>query len=288
MIISLAMIIVTLAVVLKVVAEFFPLNAPLADSPQSSSRASHYLLDLEYSLDETTGFGRLPHLSVFNPGNREARLAIKIFYQDRDPIAFRRSIPARSSIESNASTWPVCLNSKFALKIESTEPIVAQVTQGWNNVRNDYTEKSHSANQGRPREIAKSSMSITSLSRECYITDGILIEAPDSTWIREAEDVIILNPGSSALAVTIYFYYGEQRVSRFAPAIRIPVQKKKIHVPAERMVLVPLAGWVKPNWHYGARIAGDRPFAAQWLRRVYWYDSSELMSEWSLPCVPIK
>lgn len=265
----------------------FPRPAPLADPSQSPRPRLHYLIDLEYGVDDSAGFGRIPHLSVFNPGTRDAILRITAFYSDREPSTFERLAPAQTSSESDASTWPVPLNSRFALQIESSEPIVVQGTQGWNNTSNNYSTRSLSSASGRPRETAKSYLSITSLASEYCIADGIVIEAPDDTWIRETEDVVILNPGKTGLVVTIYVYYGERKATRWGPPLRLPVFKRHISVPAERLALVPMTGWVKSNWHYGARIAGDQPFAAQWLRTVYWYDSAEIMSEWSLPCIPM-
>lgn len=267
--------------------ELFPRSAPLADSSQSSRLKLHYLIDLEYGVDHTMGFGRIPHLSVFNPGIRNANLRITAFYSDREPSTFERVAPAQTSSESDASTWPVALNSRFALQIESSEPIVVQATQGWNNTSNIYSTQSPSTASGRPRETAKSYLSITSLASEYYVADGIVIDAPDDTWIRETEDVVLLNPGKTELPVTIYVYYGERKVTSWAPPLKLPVFKRQISIPPERLALVPMTGRVKSNWHYGARIAGDQPFAAQWLRTVYWYDSAEIMSEWSLPCVPM-
>lgn len=265
-----------------------PPSSPLINTSANTGVNLYYLIDLEYGVDRRTGFGRIPHLLVFNPGIHRAKLRITIFYEDNSPSIFERVVPAQTSSESDAREWPVPLNSRFALQIESLEPIIAQGTQGWNNTGNDYSAKSLAKDSNRPRETAKSYMSISSLSTNYYIADGIVIDAPQKTWIRETEDVAILNPDKTRLTVTISVYYGKRKATRWGPTMQIPAMRKKVQIAARRLSIIPLTGWVKPNWHYGAWISGDQPFAAQWLRKVYWRDSTELMSEWSVPCASIK
>jgi hypothetical protein len=238
-------------------------------------------------VDDVNGFGRIPHLSVFNPGANDATLNITIFHAEREPTSFQQVIPAGNSFETNADQWSIPLNSRFGMKIESTEPIVAQATEGWNNTKNDYSRNATPANSNIPRETAKSYVSHTSLAKECYIADGIIIDTPEYIWIKETEDMAVLNPNKVDMTLTVHAYYGRQSVTRFEIPLDIPVVKKQITIPAERLGFFSLTEWIKPNWHYGARVTADQPFAAQWLRMVYWYDSPELMTEWSVPCMQV-
>ena len=268
--------------------EFPPPESPLLNPPTGSDLQIHYLPDFEYSFDEKNGFGRIPHLSVFNPGADDVSVTLTLFYKEREPTSFQTVIPARSSFESDAHDWSVPINTRFGVKIESTEPVIAQATEGWNNAQNDYSPNSTPIHSDIPRETAKSYMSQTSLGRECYIADGLIIDAQDNTWIKETEDAIILNPNKEDLTATIYVYYGHRSVTPLDIPIDIPVIKKQVRIPAERIGVISMKEWLKPNWHYGVRITADQPFAAQWLRMVYWYDSAELMSEWSVPCVQVE
>jgi hypothetical protein len=265
--------------------EFFPEPSPITADTSGTDFKTHYLIDFEYGIDKVTGFGRIPHLSVFNPGTQDAQLSITAFYMDRAPNSFELTIPAQTSFENSAEAWPVPFNSRFALKVESTQPVIVQGTQGWNNTANDYSWNGLPTTSNIRRETAKSYMALNSLAKECYIADGLLIDAQEHIWIKETEDLILFNPNKQDLTVTIYIYYGERSVTRFEIPLDIPVLKKTLQVPAERMDVIPLNKLVRANWHYGARITGDLPFAAHWLRMVYWYDQSELMSEWSVPCV---
>ena len=42
------------------------------------------------------------------------------------------------------------------------------------------------------------------------------------------------------------------------------------------------------NRHYGVRFIAEREFAAQWVRTIHWYESNELMTDWSVPLVPLQ
>jgi hypothetical protein len=268
--------------------EFFPPKSPLANTSTGSHLQTHYLPDFEYSVDEANGLGRIPHLSVFNPGANDVNLTVTIFHEESEPTSFQQVVPAQSSFETDASNWDVPLNSRFGMKVESTEPIIVQATEGWNNTKNDYSLNGTPVNSNISRETAKSYMSHTSLAKECYIADGIIIDIPEALWIKETEDIAVLNPNKEEITLTIHAYFGKRDVTRFEIPLDIPVMKKQVKIPAERVGFISLTEWIKPNWHYGARVTADQPFAAQWLRMVYWYDSAELMSEWSVPCVQVE
>jgi hypothetical protein len=71
---------------------------------------------------------------ILNAGERDASVAITIFFTDRDPIGpYRLSVPARrtSHVRFNDLTdpEPVPLDTDFASIIESDVPIVVQHTR---------------------------------------------------------------------------------------------------------------------------------------------------------------
>lgn len=234
---------------------------------------THYLLDHNYIVDEESFFGEFGHLLAFNPGPRDAHLKVAIFYEDREPETFSLTAPAGKSSESNYSNWPVKPGARFALRVESDEPIVCQSTVGWNNTRNDYSPGAQTKSPHGVRECAKSYMAITTLSKDWYVADGIVIDMPDRIWVRESEWAVVLNPGDQIAHVTLALHFDQ-------------VVEHKVDVPARRLKAIYMDDIARRNDHYGVHFRSDQPIAVQWLRTVKWYDSAELMAYWSVPCVP--
>ncbi len=235
--------------------------------------STHYLIDHEYLFDEETFFASMGHLLVFNPGPRDAHLKITIYYEDREPVLFSFVAPAGKSSETNYTRWPVKPNTRFALQVESTEPIICQSTNGWNNSGNDYSPGARTKSPQGVRECAKSYMAITRLSQDWYLPDGIVIDMPGRMYVRESEWAVLLNPGGQPAHVTMALHYDE-------------VVEHEIEVSARRLKCVYMDDIARRNVHYGVHFRSDQPIAAQWLRQVNWFDRSEVMTYWSVPCVP--
>jgi hypothetical protein len=180
---------------------------------------------------------------------------------------------ARQSTESNYSHWPIQPGTRFALKVESTEPVVCQSTVGWNVTLNDYGPKASTKSPQGLRECAKSYMAIPQLSRDWYLPDGIVIDMADKIYVRESEWALLLNPGDQSAAVTLALHYDT-------------IDEHTVTVPARRVLAVYMDDIARRNSHYGVHFSSDRPIAAQWLRQVAWYDRDEVMAYWSVPCVP--
>ncbi len=237
---------------------------------------THYLIDQEYLIDRRSLFATMGHLLVFNPGERDANLKVTVYFEDDEPQSFSLKAPAFTSSESNYLTWPLKIkeNKVFALKVESSEPVICQSTIGWTNTGNDYSPDARTQSLKGIRETAKSYMAIAQLSQEWYVADGIVINSPNNLWIKESEWAIILNPHEQPVQLSLWLYYGNQTV------------QETITVPSRRVARIFMDNLVQHNRHYGVRIIGDRPVAAQWLRTVNWYDSPELMANWSVPAIP--
>jgi hypothetical protein len=233
---------------------------------------THYLLDHEYLSDESTLHASMGHLLVFNPGEHDAELSLTLFFEEQEPRTFSAPAPAGVSRESNYTSWPVEPNTCFALRVESSAPVVCQSTVGWNNSGNDYAPSARTHSPNGVRECAKSYMAITQLAQEWYLADGLVIDTPHA-YVRESEWAIVLNPGDAPATVTLTFFYE-------------PRQQHTINVPPRRLRRVRMDDIARHNTHYGMRISSDCPVAAQWLRTVKWSDDSELMAYWSVPCVP--
>jgi hypothetical protein len=234
----------------------------------------HYLIDFEYIVDEDALVGTTGHLLVFNPGPRNAELQVTVYYEDREPDDFHLTVPAGTSGESNYEDWPVVPNVRFALEVQSSEPVVCQFTGGWNNTKNDFSSEARTRSPQGIRECSKSYMAITQLGRDWYVADGIVIDMPERMWVRESEWAVLLNPGHEDAQVTIALHYDDR------------VAQHTVDVPARRVKRVYMDDIARRNLHYGIHFSSDRPVAAQWLRTVNWFDRSELMTYWSVPCVP--
>ena len=233
----------------------------------------HYLIDHNYLADEERLFGEFGHLLAFNPGPRDAELKITLYLEDREPATFAQQAPAGKSTESNYGRWPVEPNTRFALQVESTEPIICQSTVGWNNTKNDYSPKAQTRSPNGARECAKSYMAITGLSKDWYLPDGIVIDNPQGIYVRESEWALILNPGDRPAQVTLALHYDE-------------VIEHRVEVAARRLKALYMDDVARRNSHYGVHFVSDRPVAVQWLRVVNWNDRAEKMCYWSVPCQP--
>ena len=241
------------------------------------SLRTHYLIDFTYRRDVESRFATSGHLVVFNPGARTAELAVTVYFEDREPSRFALRAAAGASTESDYESWPVSPGERFALAVQSDEPVIAQATLGWNNAANDVAPSAQARDGGRPREAATSYLSIPSLATRWYLADGIVIDRPSKLWFRESEDAVLLNPGDRPAHVELALF---NRFFTRTHAVEVPARR----VRAVRMDdVVPLR-----NRHYGVRIASDVAIAAQWRRTVQWYDApDELMSFWSIPCAPL-
>lgn len=245
--------------------------------PPGSLR-THYLIDLEHRNDSTALRATMSHLVVFNPGPRPARLDAAAYYEDREPDRFTLEAAPNTSTETNSGKWPIRAGARFALALQSSEPVVAQATIGWTNTNGNYRLGARTLSPRGPRETAKSYQSITGLARRWYYADGIVIQpsGPPTDWIRESEWAVLLNPGDDTAHVTLRLHYKDRTVPH-----TVTVAPRRVL----RVFMDELAVWRR---HYGVSVESDREVAAQWIRLVNWTDSDEPMAEWSLPFLPLR
>ena len=234
--------------------------------------STHYLIDHNYFADKEKIQGEFGHLLAFNPGSVDADLTLTLYYEDKEPQSFQQKAPACKSTESNYGGWPIQPNTRFALKVESTQPIACQSTVGWNVTLNDYSPKAITKSPLGLRETAKSYMAITSLNTDWYVADGIVIDMPDSIYVRESEWAFLLNPGDISAKVNISLFYDH-------------IEERTVVVQPRRLLAIYMDEIAIRNKHYGAAFHSDQPIAAQWMRTIGWYHTDELMGYWTVPCV---
>ena len=237
---------------------------------------TYYLIDHTLTLDEETFFSTGGHLLAFNPGPNDATLDVTIYYvHDREPDTLSFVAAAGKTFETNYRHWQILKpNVEFALKVESNEPVVCQVTAGWNNAKSDFSAGAKTKSPHGVRECARSYTALTQTSQDWYIADGIVIDRPGAIWVRESEWAILLNPGDGDAQVRMALHYDDH------------VAEHVVSLPARRARRVYMDDLAERNKHYGVHFQSDQPIVAQWLRKVNWYDSDELMTFWSVPCVP--
>lgn len=234
---------------------------------------THYLIDHSYIEDDKTGFGEFGHLLAFNPGRRDAHLKLTFYFTDGEPATGEMIAHAGKSSESNYGKWPVKPGQRFALAVESDEPIMCQSTIGWNVTKNDYAPNAATQSPLGVRETAKSYCALTELNRNWYTADGIVIDMPRQMYVRESEWAILLNPNDAPAKVTLHLHYDD-------------VLSHTVEVPARRVLWVFMDEIARKNSHYGVHFESTLPIAAQWLRTVNWNDRDEIMAYWDAPCVP--
>jgi hypothetical protein len=237
---------------------------------------THYLLDYERGADREARFATGGHLLVFNPGRRAAELDVTAYFEDREPATFHLQARPGATTESEPREWPVPADGRFALRVESSEPVVAQATIGWNNTAGDFSPAATAAGGAPVREAASSYMGIPALARRWYVADATVIDAPETLWLHESEWALLLNPGDRPAKVRLSLFY------------RWFARHHEVEVPARRLRAVVMDDLAIANHHYGVRIVGDAPIAAQWRRTVKRQGSPELLAFWSVPGVPLE
>jgi hypothetical protein len=218
---------------------------------------THYLIDHNYIQDNEKLYGEFGHLLAFNPGKKDADLKLTFYFVDREPVEMHMVAKAGESTETNYSKWPVKPGTRFALKVDSSEPIACQSTVGWNVTLNSYAPDAKTKSPGGIREAVKSYMSITALNKEWFLPDGIVIDNSSGIYVHESEWAL---------------HYKD-------------VEVHTVSVGARRLMAVHMDEIARKNSHYGVHFQSDQPVAVQWLRTVSWYDRDEMMGYWSVPCV---
>jgi hypothetical protein len=237
----------------------------------AGSLRTHYLLDFESHRDPGTLHTMDGWLVVFNPASRPAKLDLTVYFEDREPERFRLEARPGATTAWRASDWPVRVSGRFALRAEASEPVIAQATLGWNNSGGVHEPDAAAGSPRGIREAASSYLSIPAPADRWILADGIVLLDPAGTWYRESEWTIILNPNDEPADLDLAVFY--------SPFTR----HHAATVPPRRLKTIRMDDLVIANHHYGLRVASDRPVAVQSRRNVYWPDSPELMTFWSVP-----
>ncbi len=243
-------------------------------SPTGALR-THYILDFAFLMDDVELTGEGGELVIFDPSPGEANVEITAYFADKEPQTARVKTRPGASTAWNSAELPVERGDRFAMKIESSEPVFVQATIAWNNTAHSFLRTADTKSQYLQREAATSYKSITTLARRWYVADGMIVNSPERLWLQESEHAIILNPGDEPAEVDLNLFY--------SPFTR----PKSVSIPARRVVSVFMDEFAIHNHHYGISFDSNVPVAVQWRRTLGWYDTWEMMSLWSLPATPL-
>lgn len=238
--------------------------------PPGAARV-HYLIDLPREHDAVARTSLDSHVLVFNPGAWPVAMEVTVYDEEGDPWTFPAVAAPRATTELELPPGPRPAARRLALRIASDRAVFCQATVGWTNTGGDYRPDAPTLSARGRREAAKSYLAVGEPARRWYLPDGMTIEAPWLTWIREREWLLVLNPGDVPAQVRLDVFDG--RLGETA----------EWTVPPRALRRFPLEGLAPWNRHYGARVAADVPVVAQWQREVYGTEEDGLMAFWSLP-----
>ena len=83
----------------------------------------------------------------------------------------------------------------------------------------------------------------------------------------------MLNASDEPASVTLAMYFEK-------------IYEHQVVIPPRRLKVLYMDDVARRNAHYGVHFHSNVPIAVQWLRNVNWYHNDELMTYWSVPCVP--
>lgn len=236
-----------------------------------------YLLDVEHLEDTPSREKTITHVLGFNPGTIAVDASVAAYFPDRDPVRFAWQVPAGQPREMTTDTPPLAGARRCALRFETNGPLTLQTTVGWTNTLGDYTPRAATAGGTPQQEAARASGAARVLSTHLSHTDSIILDDPKSLWIREDEQLLVLNPGPRPAALVLHLLSGRKNV-------RVPLE-----VAAERLGHWPVAPFVtRKNRLHGVSLRSSVPVAAQWIRTVYHISRPAPMAFWSLPLVPVE
>jgi hypothetical protein len=190
---------------------------------------------------------------MFNLGKQETEVKWTLYFEDQDPITLTFSVDGEK-------TWGTELISRklipqfkpFGGKIESSEPVVVQMTTGIFNCTN--------APKNSNPMVFTSFICPDSLATKHAYADGVYVETDDHI---ETERIYILNPNKKAAKVTFSSYFAKYTKTQ-------QNFTKEYQVNPERILIIPTESIVKNELtNFGALLTSDVPVLIQVERVLY-------------------
>jgi hypothetical protein len=203
---------------------------------------------------------------MFNPTKRDANLKFTFYYPDAEPTTMPYQVPAETGTSVHLLTCKEILQDKrFGAKIETSEPMVLQITTGYYGVddRHDwYTRAMHSVICG------------DRLSTINYYADALVIDR-EGQRLKEPEWAFLLNPNKATAHVTLYANYGNGQKATY-----------HFQVAPERLLPIFMDELVVKNQIFGAKYISDIPIAIQQTRLIVEEDRQTIRACFSVMAKP--
>jgi len=203
---------------------------------------------------------------MFNPSRRQVQLKFTFYYEHAEPTTMFYQVPAEMGTNLHLlSCKEVVQNERFGARIESSEPMVIQITTGYYGVEDRadwYTRAMHSV------------ICSDRLSKINYYADALVIDRAGQR-LKEPEWAFILNPNKAAAQVTLYAYYGDQTKATY-----------DFHVPPERVLPIFMDELVVKNKIFGAKYISTIPIAIQQTRLIVEEDRQTIRACFSVMAKP--
>jgi hypothetical protein len=221
----------------------------------------HYFGD-GYLLEAETGTRQSTWVCMFNPSKRSAQLKFTFYYENAAPTTMERQIAAETGTNLHLlGCKEVLQNHRFGAKIESSEPMVIQITTGYygaEDLDDWYTRGMHSV------------ICSDALSRINYCADALVIDQ-EGQRLKEPEWAFILNPNTTPADVTLHAYYGDGTKAAY-----------DFHVEPERVRPIFMDELVVKNRLFGAKYVSSIPVAIQQTRLIEEEDRKTIRSSFSV------
>jgi hypothetical protein len=225
----------------------------------------HYFGD-GYLLDDDGPNRQSTWVCMYNPAPREARLRFTFYYEKDAPTTMTYTVPAeRGQSLHLASRNEVRPNKRFGAQIESSEPMVIQITTGYYGVEDKhdwYTRAMHSVICGEQ------------LATVNYYADALVIDQPNQR-LKEPEWAFLLNPNPVAAEVVLHAYYNNGKHVTYP-----------FTVEAERLLPVFMDELVVKNRLFGAKYISSVPIAIQQTRLIEEEDRKTIRACFSVMARP--
>ena len=235
----------------------------------------YYLLHNAYLPCDHTGFGEGGHFLIYNIGRQDIQSNLTCYFQDKEPFVTRvAAVVGTTSCYGFEHFGDELKGRRFAIVAESSYPMICHATEGMNSDLYTYPKKPGQNEDVRIREASNGYTAITAPAKTWRHADGIVVDNPEETWIKEQEWLIVLNDTAIDLELTLTINYPDGTIGKFY-----------YNAAPMRFIQIAMDDIVRKNIRYHLLATGNQAFTAQWLKQKYWYHTPEIMTSWSIPLV---
>jgi len=240
-----------------------PIPVPIPASPRGRV---HYFADGHSLSDPGSDNRQATWVCILNTGAREALLRFTFYFEDLAPVRMSHQVPPKTTRSIKLyNREEIPHNKRFGGKIESSVPVVIQVTTGYygNEDKEDwYTRAMHSV------------VCNDTIANVNYYADGVIVRKR-GLRLRESEWVYMLNPNLAPARVQYTAYTTDGKRVSFPLTIQ-----------PQRVFALALDDLLEKNKLFGAEVRSSVPLAVQQTRVVEEIDRRTIRSAYSVMAKP--